>query len=151
MNRDEARKRAAELNIAGRGAMTADQLRHAIFEATAQKVAEVQPEVVEAPKADGGRAVDAEHQAASTDLASPTSSPSSAKGSPRRSLVSSFTRMMSRRAGNEGESPSPLDDGRRVANYEKQNGRRFQLTPKQARRVRQKLRRTSPVDPPATG
>lgn len=118
MNRDEARKVAAEMGIPGRGKMTADQLRHAILERQA-----ITPHADDPP----------------TEL-------------PRRSLVSSFTRMMSRRAGNAGESPSPLDDGRRVANYEKQNGRRFQLTPKQARRVRQKLRRgTSPSDPPAEG
>lgn len=122
MNRDEARKRAAELNIPGRGKMTADQLRESILSAEANMT-----RVEEA-----GVVPDAKPQ--------------------RRSLVSSFTRMMARRAGDEGESPSPLDAGRRVANYEEQNGRRFQLTPKQARRVRQKLRRdTSPSDPPAKG
>lgn len=127
MNRDEARKRAAELNIPGRGSMTADQLRKAIADAEdADAMSGLHPEV-DPPKE-----------------VRPVAG--------RRSLVDSFTRMMARRAGDEGESPSSLDAGRRVANYERQNGRRFQLTPKQARRVRQKLRRgTSPSDPPAEG
>lgn len=173
MNRDEARKIAAELGIPGRGKMTADQLREAIMErqaitphandpvydpdpdryiTSAEADSELPEECDPDPKADGGPADAAERPAESTKSESPTPSRGPAKVSPRRSLVDSFTRMMARRAGAEGESPSPLDAGRRVANYAKQTGRRFQLTPKQARRVRQKLRRgASPPGPPAGG